>query len=300
LPRPIFVVGHIRSGTTVLADLLRACCPRSIGLDSRDFEDRPFWQELGLAIGSPLTGTPCRGAGAPDVTDAQRAAIAGRLAAAAREGRHVVAKGPHLSNKIGFLDALVPGACVVHLVRQDLSVIASTKRRFLDSFDGANAFGVPFRYYWPDEPWPCWWAVPERGPVPTPAHEDPDEFLRRHPDPTRYFPGAGFARIAEAWVRITANIVRQVAALPEPRRCLHVNYRSLVERPRDVVAEIVEHAEIAASDLSRAPARLDASRADRWLTALDPEERGIAIRAVQAQREDLGVLRCLPGPLFVE
>ncbi len=319
---PLFVIGHIRSGTTVLADLLRAFCPRAVPLEERDFEGRDFWQDLGLKIGSPRTGTCCLGAEDRDVTPAQkqtaRAHVDGRTSA----GRHIISKNPHLSNKIGFVHRLFPEARFVHIVRQDLSVIASTKQRFLDSSRGSNVWGFPFLYYWPEDTHlPCWWVIPaKRGcpyeeaarqkayreargiaPPPVPKHDDPDDFRLMHQDRTRYYPGKGFRRIPESWLRINSIILQQLAELSLPKLCLHINYRDLVQHTHEVLREITRFAEIDTIDPSQVPPSLDPAPQEKWKETLTVEERGTCAMVREELSTEARLLAgSLPGPLFAE
>ncbi len=303
---PLVIIGHIRSGTTVLADLLRAYCPEATSFGDTDFEDRHFWSGVGARIGSPLTGTRCLAAGAADVTPAGRRLAGERLAERSRDG-HVITKNPHLSNKLGFVRELFPQARFVHLVRQDLSVIASTKRRFHDSHGGANAWESPFLYYWPaDEHLPCWWSVPVTdglqggaGAAPPPDHEEPARFLAAHPDGTRYVPGDGFGRLAESWVRINAGIVGQLGRLADPHACLHVNYADLVDDPRTVLGEVARFAGVTVTDPHGVPVRLDATRSQAWRGALDLDEQATCAAVLNTLSEQVELLaRTLPGPLF--
>jgi sulfotransferase family protein len=315
---PVFVVGCMRSGTTVLHEMLMRYCPGAVDIDDDDFEGRTFWQRRGYSIGSPRTGTPCdahNGTGVTrDRTDEMRAYLSRRT----RDVRHVINKNPHLSNKIGLVAAVFPETRIVHLVRDDLAVAASTKLHLLSLYEGQNFYGTRFVHYWPAEgAYPCWACIPGgsmggwqplrqrlgrllRGRrTPPMPHDDPAEFRRRHPDPSRYYPGEGFRRIPESWLRLNANIIRQVEASGLERRYLAIGYADLVEHPRNVLARIAAFAGIDRTAPDQVPAALDAARGERWRTTLTKAELGCVAAAAEEIAADAALIRDrLPGPLF--
>src|SRR5262245_66682575 len=103
---PVFVVGCMRSGSTVLHEMLTRYFPGAVDIDDEDFEGRTFWQRRGYNIGSPRTGTPCDaydGTAATDDRNDEMRAYAQRRTSG---DRHIVNKNPHLSNKIGLVNAV--------------------------------------------------------------------------------------------------------------------------------------------------------------------------------------------------
>jgi hypothetical protein len=322
LSPPVIIVGHIRSGTTVFARLLRAFCPRALPLDNQDFEDRYFWSKVGAQMGSPLTGTFCTGATSADVTPCAREVTAERLASVSAQDNHIISKNPHLSNKIGFVHELMPEARLVVIVRQDLSVIASTKQRFEASHAGNNALKAPFHYYWPeDDGLPCWSCLRTDGldelkatlrgilhrsgrtgaVAPIIEHEPLRKFRKSHTDRTRYYPGQGFRRIVESWLKINSNIVRQCEQLPKQHAVLTVNYEHLVKHTRDVLRCVAKFSDAPEVAPSRVPTSLDMSRGEKWKTTLSSTERRICCEVFEEFCEEVKFLEGkLPGPLFVK
>src|SRR2546426_6356743 len=319
---PVFLVGCIRSGTTILHTTLTAGCPSAIDLDDEDFEGRTFWQARGYRIGSPRTGTRCDAADGLDLTDERRGEIVEWCARRTTGGRHIVNKNPHLSNKIGLIHRLFPRARIVHVVREVPAVVASTKRRFEASGNGHTYWRAPFVYYWPGGvDLPCWWVIPAEGTGPMvcressgrrvmnlvrgspsiPAgHEAPEAFRRRFPDGTRYFPGEGFRRLPESWLSLNANVIRQVESLAITHLYLPVNYASLVERTKETIRRIAEFSEIERVDLSAVPETLDTTRRHQWRHTLRREERDAIDQVVEVHHADAQLIRDrLPGPLFV-
>jgi hypothetical protein len=316
---PIFVVGCMRSGTTILREMLARYFPAAVDLDDSDFEGRTFWQSRGFNIGSPRTGTPCDAYDGAAVSDAQKSEM--RAHVRQREGgaRHIINKNPHLSNKIGLVNAVFPEARIVHLVRDDLATAASTKLRLLATYEGQNVHKAPFIHYWPDEAtWPCWSCIAS-GPAsfaeqplalrlrrlllkrrtPMFRHEHAVEFGRLHPDPSRYYPGAGFRRIPEYWLRVNSNIVRQVEAAVIKDRYLPLNYTDLVTRTRETLERIAAFADIDGAARGDVPLSLDGSRQEKWRRDLTDEEQACVAAVTEELAADASLIReSLPGPLF--
>ena len=298
-----------------------AYCPRAIDIDDIDFEGRTFWQQRGFSIGSPKTGTRCRCASAEDLTEERRDEIRSYFQQRADGDRHIINKNPHLSNKIGLLHAIFPSARIIHIVREELSVVASTKRGFDDMFDGRNHCRVPFLAYWPEEPeLPCWYTVPAGYSAPTklplkrrlkalvkrsrrvppPRHEDPSAFRREFPDSSRYYPEEGFRRIPESWLRINANVIRQMDALAITERCLSINYADLVRNTRDTLSRVARFCQLDVSEADAVPQTLDATRQYKWQTDLTTAEQLAAAEVTEELHVEASLI-CdrLPGPLVM-
>lgn len=316
---PLFVVGCMRSGTTVIHEMLTRYFPRATDIEAGDFEGRVFWQRRGFNIGSPKTGTHCDSYDGTTVTDEQKREMREYARRRQAGDRHIINKNPHLSNKIGLLNSVFPGARIVHLVREDVAVVASMKLRLRSAYEGHNFDGTPFVHYWPDEATaPCWSCVrcgsTRRGAEPlkrrlrrlllrwgarAPLHADAGEFRRRYPDPSRYYPGAGFRRIPEYWIRTNADIVRHVEAARMHDRYLAVNYTDLVTRPRDTLARIAAFAGVNRTTPDVVPLSLDTSRQDKWRKDLtEAEQRCVSAVTEEFAAEAALIRDRLPGPLF--
>jgi hypothetical protein len=299
---PLFVIGCMRSGTTILHRLLLKASPGSIDLTDDDSESRAFWQAHGLTMGSPRTGTYCHCAASTDVTAAQRQAIRSYVSRRCEGERHLINKNCHLINKIGFVADVFPEARFVVIVREALSVVASTKAMF-DGTAVSNEDYPPFVRYWPEGQMPCWWTVrddchrrwPSRAvlrrwargaairvglkqgfnptaPSRLHRHEPLSRFRDAHADASRYYPGAGFARLPEGWLTMNLNMIRQLAALPSERSTL-VTYRAFVADPRAALTRILALAGVDEPQLQEVPEQLDTTRGAKWQTSLSEAQQ---------------------------
>jgi Sulfotransferase family len=316
---PVFIIGCMRSGTTILHKLLLQSVANAIDLDDIDFECRPFWQSRGFLIGSPLTGTCCAAHDGQNVSQERLQEVSLHRERRERGGMQIINKNPHLANKIGLVYKLFPDARIVQIVREPFGAIASIKGAYEDHLEGKiNPWGVRFVQYWPAEDFGCWNAVPLEKrrryvePVKTrlgrllrgrpqlaqPKLIDYESFFKEHSDETRYYPGKGFGRIAESWVTLNANIIRQVNSLDRWGQFLTVQYSGLVENPRANVRRIAEFAGIEGLVESKVPEELDKGPSQKWKTHLSREQQVEIVRVISSRKEQLdSILRFSPDIL---
>jgi hypothetical protein len=325
---PLFIVGCIRSGTTILHRRLIKCCPQSIDLDDVDFEGRTTWQQFGCFIGTPKTGTRCLFAGSENATKDARTVVRKYLEKRSGLDRHILNKNPHLSNKILFVNALIPEAKIVFIVRNIYATVSSTKLHLQAVYNGANSLGIPFVHYWPDTDFPCWYTIPAfkhqtpdklknpwsrflwllqsdsknfrhylRMLIKPPSikmgampHEDPDTFRSSFPDKSRYFPGEGFARIPEAWVTINANILCQLKHIPE-KLWITIDYDQFCANTHSTIKRICEFIHAPNYNLKEVPSRLDTKRQHKWKKHLSLKEQKIVRRVLDEQEEHTSVVQ---------
>jgi hypothetical protein len=276
------------SGTTILHRLLLSAIPSAVDIDPLDFEGRVFWQKQGIPMGSPKTGTYCDCHQGHSLAVETREIIRQHFA---HLNNIIITKNPHLNNKIGLIQSLFPNAKIIHLIRQNLAVIASTKLRFEEAYSGRNYLKVPVKHYWPLVDLPCWWCVPEtlerppnfqaRAGVPPPQHEDYPNFLKKHPELDRYFPGAGFKRIAESWLQLNANIIRQVSTLNLQDNYLAVYYEELVLDPRAILTQIAEFCQLGTIKQDCVPSRLSMESLEKWRETLTTHEQQLCTQVVK-------------------
>jgi hypothetical protein len=288
---PIFILGCMRSGTTILHRLLLNYIPSAVDIDDLDFEGRVFWQQHGIAMGSPKTGTRCDCHHGRQLAPEMAQTIRNYFAQRAGSTGHIITKNPHLNNKLGLIHTLFPQAKIIHLIRTNLAVVASTKRRFEEAYGGRNYLQVPVKHYWPNVELPCWWCVPEtleRSPnfreqagVPSPQHDDYKHFFRLHAEMDRYFPGDGFKRIPESWLHINANLLRQVTTLNLHHNYLLVRYEALVFNTPATLAQIADFCQINQTKHDHIPHQLATASLEKWREMLTDREKKICAQTVQ-------------------
>lgn len=288
---PVFILGCMRSGTTILHRLLLDAIPSAVDIDALDFEGRVFWQKQGIAMGSPKTGTFCDCHQDTHLSSETCNAIRHHFVQCAGLTGRIITKNPHLNNKIGLIQTLFPTAKIIHLIRQNLAVIASTKRRFEEAYSGRNYLKVPVKHYWPSVDLPCWWCVPEtlerppnfqeRVGVPPPQHEDYPTFFKKYPELDRYFPGDGFKRIPESWLQLNANIIRQIATSHWQDNYLVVHYETFVLDPRATLAQIADFCRINQFNQDNIPQQLSTASFEKWREVLSAHEQRLCAQVIK-------------------
>jgi hypothetical protein len=252
LERPIFLLGTVRSGTTLLARLLGAH-PQVL---YAGFELSQEWVEIaGMEIAGP--GLPCPHCPPLGERDARPAAIPAIRSAFARlhlakggwSRTRLLNKNPHLWNKVDYLRALFPDACFVITSRDLASTVASTKLLWEKM---AADWGV--RHYLPEDRRACWSCIP-----PAAGEDLPTE---------RLFPGGSAAVLAEYWLRTYEEIERALEGAPG---VANVQHAELIEQPMDLLARVDEALGLS-TQRTAIKEHLDAKRNRRWRDLLAPAE----------------------------
>jgi hypothetical protein len=285
LTRPIFLVGTMRSGTTLLADLLD---------ESRDiaycrFELREIWSRIG---GVPMASAKTRDTecheltskdATPEIAAHLQPVFLNRLRA--RKDKHPDArflnKNPHLSNKLSFVEGIFPDSQVVSVHRDMPQVVASLKRLFAK----VNAEKETF-HWWPSPSAEarnrCWSAF--HGADKRPAALSSD----------RIFPGGDVRYIAEYWLETNRAIVDFVSKNPDSK-ILRIHQEHLVQDPARELARCFAYLELPLSISNDALAKLDAARNLEWLTVLSEVERKGLSDFVRERTDEIDVLLGVPN-----
>ncbi|MEQ9667095.1 sulfotransferase [Coleofasciculus sp. G2-EDA-02] len=160
LKRPVFIVGTVRSGTSIFAKCLGEH-PNLIYPRYRHFELTPEWCDLaGIDMAAVITKRhkcpPLKSSDATDnICEQVRQGFAKILVEeGGNKNMRFVNKNPHLWNKLPFLQAIFPDANLVIISRDIYSTVASTKRLFI-----ANNTRHGLNYYLPPEPQSCWRCI---------------------------------------------------------------------------------------------------------------------------------------------
>lgn len=248
LKSPAFLVGCMRSGTTLLADLLG----KSPGVVHCPFELKHVWSAAG---GVPMASPRTRDATCPELdAGAVRPGQAARLADAFLEelqrqgGRHgdvFLTKNPHLVNKLPFVHALFPDARFIFIRRRMPAVVASLVALFDNVLAKRRTWHV-----WPETTKPqatrCWEAFHHVPPPPT-------------IDRQRCFPGGDIRYLAEYWLDGNLAIARFMAGL-HPGAAISVTTEDLLAAPEHEVARCLEHLGVAPLDPAVIRAAVDPGR----------------------------------------
>lgn len=268
IQRPIFIVGTVRSGTTLLARCLDTH-PEIVWAQSEEggLELAAEWYALaGVEIGVPRVPTErCPAVAETVATDRVRRRVqedfAERLA---RQGDpatdRFLNKLPHFWNKLPFLRAIFPDACLIVTSRDLRSTVLSTQVLWLRDHRSRNV-----QYYLPEGREWCWTCL----------RNGPGDLER-----SRLFPGGDPAVIAEYWLRVYETIVAEAAGF---EMVVFVRHRDLVRDPLATLARICSELGLAAHDW-QIPL-LDPHRNDRWRTLLTTRERNRLETFVAANRQ---------------
>ena len=210
IDQPLFILGTMRSGTTLLADLLGS----HEEIVYVPFELREAWSAAGVPMASPKTQDRiCEQLDARDIAQVDVAKLKHLFAEAyhtARKEKDTTAlflcKNPHLCNKLPLVDAIFPQARYIWILRHPLQVVNSLRRLF----ERVHAeTGV--RHYWPSSLGAasrrCWQCVQKGDAMP-------------EIDAERFFPGGNILYLAEYWLESNQAIQEFLPQIPAERRIM--------------------------------------------------------------------------------
>ncbi|MFC7394395.1 sulfotransferase family protein [Scopulibacillus cellulosilyticus] len=258
LKKPIFIVGCMRSGTTLLAKLLGEH-PRIIHCG---FELKNIWSREGkVPMSSPKThDKSCPSLDENDVRPGQLEQLTqafhkrmNKVIKKKRKNKNGIFlnKNPHFCNKMPFLNALFPDARFIWIYRDLPNVVASMKKLFDDN-----------SHYWPvkenDDAARCWIYHPE-GDLP----ENIDE--------SRFFPGGDAKYLAEYWYE-NNKAVSEFASKIGKDRLLIVKEDDLISNPRKVLSQCFQFLHLPNYYPQRLIRKIDSNRNSLWHQRLTREE----------------------------
>jgi 2-polyprenyl-3-methyl-5-hydroxy-6-metoxy-1,4-benzoquinol methylase/tetratricopeptide (TPR) repeat protein len=288
LRSPVFMVGCMRSATTLLAKLL----DRSPGIVHCPFELKHIWSGVG---GVPMASAKTRDTVCPelDASDA-KPGQAERLARAFLEEMHKGANGkradavflnknPHLCNKLPFVNALFPDARFIWIHRPLPAVVASVKRLFADVQRRQETW-----HYWP-EPSPevqarCWHAVHQKA--------FPDRL-----EPERVFPGGNVQFLAEYWLESNRAIASFLATLPADR-WIEVEEDALISDPEAQVARCLMMLGQPVELSQDAGAAIEPPRNHEWESLLSEQEQAVLADFTSEHETEIAEILATRNPVF--
>jgi hypothetical protein len=275
ISKPIFVVGTIRSGTTLLAEML----DRSPHIAYCPFELKDLWSQVGgISMASAKTrDVICLEYSAKDTRTGQRENLLASFlqrrttCVGKAPGATFLNKNPHLSNKLLLVHALFPDARFIWIHRELPQVVASIKRLFEDVCRRQGTW-----HWWPYRSKMtrsrCWNAFHSPKDRPDVSHE-------------RIFPGGDIQFIAEYWFETNRAIAEFFAATPAA--CgLKIAEEALVANPAKEIGWMATKLEIPFSIVGL-ESLIDHSRNEQWRDLLDDRQLEILNGFVRTHAEDI-------------
>lgn len=278
LRRPVFVVGCMRSGTTILADLLGehpeiVHCP---------FELRHIWSGSGgIPMASPKTkDRTCEHLTGEHLQDVsvdplKRSLYAEYIDKKTDKSEHArfLNKNPHLSNKVELAHAIFPDAQFIWIYRDLYRVTASLKRLF--------EYGLQVKqtwHYWPEKSdsntvrcWHCYFDESELDTL----------------DKERLFPGGNIRYLAEYWYE-TNRYLWEFTRKLGPGKVLPIREEDLIANPKLQLAKITGFLGIRLR--TEYSVVMDASRNADWVKHLSKSELETLVDFVSEYREKLNFI----------
>lgn len=254
LVQPLFLVGSIRSGSSLVA----RCMGDHPDINYVGFELSRQWvrtANLEIAGAGSQRITHCPPLDASDVSDARKTSVHREFArlhaeAGGHQGSHFMNKTPHFWNKLPFLRALFPDMGLVVTSRDVRSTVASTARMWSQSH---RRRGV--HHFIPTDPRYCFSTLPSG--------------TLRDIDPTRVFPGGRPSVLAEYWLNVYETIDRELTHHPAVGLIRH---QELVEGPERVLNETYE--KLGLKPFALSPLRVfEKHRNSQWRSLLNQEEQ---------------------------
>lgn len=257
IKNPIFLVGCMRSGTTMLADLLGQHpniihCP---------FELRGVWSRAGnVPMASPKTqDRKCPCLKETEVRPGQAERLSRAFIAEMKKNKgskninhaSFLNKNPHLGNKLPFVNALFPEARFIWIYRDLPSVTASLKK----------ILNRKVIHYWPEKEEPetvrCW-----------------ECFFNGIPhqvDSNRCFPGGDVKYIAEYWYETNSAISNFAKSISSDRIFL-IKEEELIKHPEKVLANCQSFLGLPIYLPKNMIAKIDGNRNELWNKGLSDTE----------------------------
>ena len=262
IERPVVVVGSMRSGTTLLAEMLGrhrevTYCP---------FELRAVWSAAGVPMASPKTrDAVCPSLFAKDVKPEQISYLvrtfneiymSNREASRKDSGARFLTKNPHLCNKLSFVEEVFPKAQYIWIYRNMLDVVASLKRLLLAEHKRHKVW-----HFWAEKQstemrcWDCFFG------------DNPPQ----QANPLRTFPGGDIRFLAEYWLETNLAVGRFLKKVPAGRKFL-IAEESLIHNPKEVLTRCIKFLGISVDPSILNGLVIDGSRNGAWRQLLTGEE----------------------------
>lgn len=220
IKRPVFVVGAMRSGTTIISEILG----QHYHINHCRFELKDIWSKIGgISMASPKTrDLRCEELGAESYAEYMKLnltrAFISRMydnAAGKSEDALFLNKNPHLCNKIPLVQALFPDAKFIWIRRNIVRVVASLVSLFKAVCERQKTW-----HFWPEVrngvTNRCWnafhYAFPEGV------------------DKARCFPGGDIRYLCEYWYESNRAVAKSFSLHPES--FIQITHEKFLEDPQ--------------------------------------------------------------------
>lgn len=257
IEKPVFLVGCMRSGTTLLAELLG----RHPNVIHCPFELRGVWSKKGeIPMASPKTlDRKCPHLTEADIKPGQLQRLSRAFLDEMKKNKGnknikdtiFLNKNPHLGNKLPFVNALFPDARFIWIYRDMPSVAASLKKILTKNVI----------HYWPKKKNPesvrCWECF---------FNGIPADVNRN-----RCFPGGDVKFLAEYWYE-TNRAILEFAESISPDRFFFIKEEDLIKNPEKVLTECQTFLGLPINLPKALIAKIDRNRNELWSKRLSKSE----------------------------
>ncbi|MFB3161502.1 sulfotransferase [Neobacillus sp. 179-C4.2 HS] len=274
IKKPIFLVGCMRSGTTILADLLGSHpniihCP---------FELRSVWSKAGnVPMASPKThDLKCPCLKENDVQPGQAERLSRAFITEMKKNRGsknvkhacLLNKNPHLANKLPLVNVLFPDSRFIWIYR-DLPSVTSSLKKILNR---------KVIHYWPEQEdletvrcWECFFNI----------NSIPPQVDRK-----RCFPGGDIKYLMEYWFE-TNKAISDFSQTISSDRIFLIKEEQLIAEPENVLADCQSFLGIPINLPKMMINKIDRNRNELWSNSLPKVEIQSMLNFVQEQGDSL-------------
>lgn len=272
--KPYFLVGCMRSGTTLLAELLG----RHREIVYAPFELREIWSKVGgVPMASPKTrDSICPHLGAQQAHPEQSLLLLNAFYDVYQKNLGdkntnaiFLSKNPHLCNKLFFVNELFKESKFIWIYRHLPDVVVSLKKLFSYGYEKLRTW-----HYWPERKnseircWNCFFG---------------DE-LPENVDPSRCFPGGDIKFLAEYWLENNIAVSEFFKSI-FPARTLTVTEEEAIRSPEVVIARCLSFMEASLDTSMLEGYHIDSQRNGKWKEILTETEQQTLLNFVEGHQQ---------------